>query len=152
MPGLDMMDMLTMNPSDWFAILKLLIACLLGGALGLEREITKHPAGLRTHILVAMGSAGFVLLSAFVIERMPGMIFDPGRVMQGAITGVGFIGAGTIMKEGASIHGITTAASLWVACAVGLLVGVGALPLALTITIVGVATLTVAKTKHESTR
>lgn len=124
------------------AAIKLVIACLLGGVLGLEREVTKHPAGLRTHILVALGSAGFMLMGFFLMQNLERtVVFDPGRVAQGVITGMGFIGAGAILKEGFSIRGITTAASLWVASAVGLLVASGAFAVAAFMTAVATATL-----------
>lgn len=98
-------------------------AAVLGGVMGLEREWLQKPAGLRTHMLVALGSAMFVLA-----PREAGMDgADLSRVMQGVATGVGFIGAGTILKvtETGRIEGLTTAASLWLAAAVGLAVGAG---------------------------
>jgi putative Mg2+ transporter-C (MgtC) family protein len=101
----------------------LLGAALLGGLQGLEREWLRKPAGLRTHMLVALGSAVFVLA-----PREAGMSeTDLSRVIQGVATGVGFIGAGTILKITAEreIQGLTTAASLWLAAAVGLAVGAG---------------------------
>jgi putative Mg2+ transporter-C (MgtC) family protein len=101
----------------------LLGAALLGGLQGLEREWLRKPAGLRTHMMVALGSAVFVLA-----PREAGMSeTDLSRVIQGVATGVGFIGAGTILKITAEreIQGLTTAASLWLAAAVGLAVGAG---------------------------
>jgi len=125
-------------------IVKLLIACILGGVIGLERELTKHPAGLRTHILVSLGSAAFVISGIFMATQT-GIHADPGRIMQGVITGVGFIGAGAIMKDGLSVRGLTTAASLWVASAVGLLVGIGMLYLALALTVLSFLALLVSR-------
>jgi putative Mg2+ transporter-C (MgtC) family protein len=98
-------------------------AALLGGIQGLEREWLQKPAGLRTHMLVALGAAVFVLA-----PRQAGVPdIDIGRVVQGVAAGVGFIGAGTILKNTATreIEGLTTAASLWLAAAVGLAVGAG---------------------------
>ncbi len=98
-------------------------AALLGGIQGLEREWLQKPAGLRTHMLVALGAAVFVLA-----PREAGVPdADIGRVVQGVAAGVGFIGAGTILKDTATreIEGLTTAASLWLAAAVGLAVGAG---------------------------
>ena len=103
--------------------LRLAGAAVLGGLMGLEREWLQKPAGLRTHMLVALGSAMFVLAPREV--GMDGA--DLSRVMQGVATGVGFIGAGTILKVASArrIEGLTTAASLWLAAAVGLAVGAG---------------------------
>ena len=127
---------------SWEEITKLLLACFLGGVLGLERELTKHPAGLRTHILISLCSASVMLLSFYLLRTLEGTVkFDPGRAIQGIITGMGFIGAGAIIKEGYSIHGITTAASLWVACAVGMLTGAGAFGLAIFTTLLATATM-----------
>ena len=103
--------------------LRLAGAAVLGGVMGLEREWLQKPAGLRTHMLVALGSAMFVLAPREV--GMDGA--DLSRVMQGVATGVGFIGAGTILKVASArrIEGLTTAASLWLAAAVGLAVSAG---------------------------
>jgi len=127
---------------SWDEIVKLLTACFLGGVIGLERELTRHPAGLRTHILVSLGSAAVMLMAFYLMKTLePSSKFDPGRAIAGIITGMGFIGAGAIMKEGASIHGITTAASLWVAAAVGMLSAVGAYGLAIFTTLLATATM-----------
>ena len=127
---------------SWEEIASLLAACLLGGILGLERELTRHPAGLRTHILVSLGSAAILLMAFYLMRNLEGDTkFDPGRAIAGVVTGMGFIGAGAIMKEGASIHGITTAASLWVAAAVGMLCSAGAYGLAIFTTLLATATM-----------
>jgi len=131
-----------MGPTERNMAIKLIIAFLLGGILGFQREVTHHPAGLRTHILVCIGSTGFMLLALCMSHIYRGEFpFDPGRVMQGVITGMGFIGAGAIMKEGINIHGITTSASLWVACAVGMMVGANVIVLAIITTLVALITL-----------
>lgn len=103
-------------------VMRLLLASLLGGLLGLERELTGKPAGLRTHMLVALGSAMFVLASAGAVDA-EGM----SRVIQGLLAGVGFICAGAILKSGSQEHisGLTTAASLWMTAAIGLSAGLG---------------------------
>jgi len=104
-------------------VLRLLLAALLGGLLGFQRERVGKAAGLRTHMLVALGSAFFVL-----IPYQAGMpIVDLSRVLQGVITGIGFLGAGTILKqeEPERIHGLTTAAGLWLTAAVGIAAGMG---------------------------
>lgn len=135
---------------SWDEVSKLLIACLLGGILGLERELTRHPAGLRTHILISLCAASVMLLGFYLLRTLDGTVkFDPGRTIQGIITGMGFIGAGAIMKEGYSIHGITTAASLWVACAVGMMTGAGAIGMAVFTTLLATATMALSpRLKH----
>jgi putative Mg2+ transporter-C (MgtC) family protein len=110
---------------------RLLVAAALGALVGLEREIHDHPAGMRTHLLVSLGSAGFTVLS---IAAFPAPGADPARIAAQIVTGVGFLGAGAILKEGATIRGLTTAASLWAVAAVGMAAGAGALLVALTIT------------------
>ena len=124
-------DIINVTSPETRALGKLLLACVLGGVLGLEREMTHHPAGLRTHMLVALGSAGFVLTGFFLLTHLPKDVpISLSSIIQGIITGMGFIGAGAIMKEGLNIRGITTAASLWVASTVGLMAACGALFLA----------------------
>jgi putative Mg2+ transporter-C (MgtC) family protein len=102
-------------------MMRLLLAAGLGGAIGLEREIHKRPAGLRTNILIAVGSALFTALS-IEIARSGG---TPDRIAAQIVTGVGFLGAGAIMRSGRSIHGMTTAATIWVNAAVGMAAGAG---------------------------
>lgn len=105
--------------------IQLAVAAGLGGILGLEREIHGRPAGLRTHLLVSLGATVFMVLSPFVAgmnESLPG---DPGRIAAQIVTGIGFLGAGAILKEGVTIHGLTTAASLWIAAAIGMATGAG---------------------------
>ncbi|WP_018978228.1 MgtC/SapB family protein [Saccharibacillus kuerlensis] len=111
-----------------YILLRLLCAVLLGGLIGWERERSSHAAGLRTHILVSLGSALIMLLSmygfaAFVQE--PSVRVDPARLATAVISGIGFLGAGTILFTGKAITGLTTAASLWVVAAIGLAVGAG---------------------------
>ncbi len=108
-------------------VVRLVAAAVLGAVIGLEREIHEHPAGMRTHLLVALGSAGFTVLS---IEAFPAPGADPARIAAQIVTGVGFLGAGAILKEGATIRGLTTAASLWAVAAVGMAAGAGLLVLA----------------------
>lgn len=114
--------------SELHILLRLLLALLLGGLVGFEREQSNHAAGLRTNILVCLGSCLLMLLSmygfsAFVDEANVRM--DPARLAAAVITGIGFLGAGTILFTGKSITGLTTAASLWVVAAIGLAVGAG---------------------------
>jgi putative Mg2+ transporter-C (MgtC) family protein len=107
--------------------LKIALSILVGAIIGAEREITRHPAGLKTHILVSLGATMFMLISYFSNDNSPSDVtlnLDTTRIAAGVVTGIGFLGAGVIFKEGASIKGLTTAASIWVTAAVGLLVGI----------------------------
>ena len=109
-------------------LLRLMLSLLLGGLIGLERERSNHAAGLRTHILVCLGSTLIMLLSIygfadFIAEA--NVRIDPARLATAVITGIGFLGAGTILFTGKSITGLTTAASIWVVGAIGLAVGAG---------------------------
>jgi putative Mg2+ transporter-C (MgtC) family protein len=110
--------------------IRMLIAALLGAAIGFEREIHEHPAGMRTHLLVALGSAIFTELSIFGFGPSSGgsdgASVDPTRIAAQIVSGIGFLGAGAILKYGTSIRGLTTAASLWATAAVGMAVGAGA--------------------------
>lgn len=109
-------------------LLRLLLALLLGGLIGFERERSNHAAGLRTHILVCLGSTLIMLLSIYGFSDFVDEInvrIDPARLATAVITGIGFLGAGTILFTGKSITGLTTAASIWVVGAVGLAVGAG---------------------------
>jgi putative Mg2+ transporter-C (MgtC) family protein len=110
--------------------LRLFAAAALTGAVGLERELRERAAGLRTHMLVGVGSALFTMVSAyawsdFVFNRELGTVFDPTRIAAQIVTGIGFLGAGAIIRQGLSIRGLTTAAGLWVAAAIGMAVGAG---------------------------
>ncbi|HWP62645.1 MAG TPA: MgtC/SapB family protein [Candidatus Binatia bacterium] len=107
--------------------LRLVIAAAVGALVGLEREIHGHPAGMRTHLLVALGSALFTVLSAHGFgPTAPDGPVDPTRIAAQIVTGIGFLGAGAIVKEGATIKGLTTAASLWATAALGMAAGAGA--------------------------
>jgi putative Mg2+ transporter-C (MgtC) family protein len=104
-------------------VIRLLLAAALGGVLGYERERRGKAAGMRTHMLVALGSTLFVL-----VPQQAGMhMTDLSRVLQGIVTGVGFLGAGTILKarDEAHLHGLTTAAGVWLTAAIGVTVGLG---------------------------
>jgi putative Mg2+ transporter-C (MgtC) family protein len=104
---------------------RLLIAAVLGAAIGFEREVHGHPAGMRTHLLVALGSGLFTVLSIFGFPTSDANPVDPSRVAAQIVSGIGFLGAGAIIKDGFSIRGLTTAASLWAAAAVGMAAGAG---------------------------
>jgi putative Mg2+ transporter-C (MgtC) family protein len=106
--------------------LRLLVAAGLGLAIGFEREIHRHPAGLRTHMLVALGSGLFTVLSIRGFLGEPGTApVDPTRIAAQIVSGIGFLGAGAILKDGIVIRGLTTAASLWATAAVGMAAGAG---------------------------
>lgn len=113
---------------------KLLVAILAGGAVGLERELRKKPAGLRTNILICLGSALLMDLSMRIATPVGG---DPGRIAAQVVTGIGFLGAGTILHTRGTITGLTSAATIWVVAAIGLTIGAGLLfeALAATITV-----------------
>src|SRR3954454_12426650 len=114
---------------DWAYAFRLIVAAALGALIGLEREIHDHPAGMRTHLLVSLGSAVFTELSIFGFEGIaaPGVsgAVDPTRIAAQIVSGIGFLGAGAILKYGTSIRGLTTAASLWTTAAVGMAAGAG---------------------------
>lgn len=114
-------------------MLRLFLSVVFGGAIGYVREITKKAAGLRTHMLVCLGSAGFTIVS-FMMARQYS-VSDPTRIASCIVTGIGFIGAGTIFESGGSVKGLTTAASIWIVAAIGMAVGAGLYDVALFTTI-----------------
>ncbi len=116
---------------------RLIVAAILGAGIGIERERHEHPAGIRTHMLVSVGSAAFTVLSIYSF----GQGSDPGRVAAQIVTGIGFLGAGSILKGGGTVHGLTTAASLWVVAAVGMAAGAGAWGVAVATTIIVIISL-----------
>ncbi|HZU82192.1 MAG TPA: MgtC/SapB family protein [Polyangiaceae bacterium] len=132
------------HPLSWaelsHAAARLLVAALLGGAIGAERQFHRHAAGLRTHILVTLGAAAFVVTGLDLAGTDHG---DPLRVVQGVVIGVGFLGTGTILKPGPRepVRGLTTAAGIWNAAAVGVAVGAGYLGVALALTAITLAVL-----------
>jgi putative Mg2+ transporter-C (MgtC) family protein len=134
-------------PTEAEVALRILVALLLGAAIGLERELTGQMAGLRTHITVALGAALFGLVSAysfseFIHERAAtNYQVDVTRIASNVVTGVGFLAGGVIIKHGASVRGLTTAASLWVTAAVGLAVGLGSYFMGVAATVALVLTL-----------
>lgn len=121
-----------MGALEWYEVVgRLLLAAGLGAALGLEREFDGHPAGLRTHLLLSLGAALFGVLSVaafhgMVTDRASSNVnIDPARIAAYVLPAVGFIGGGAIVKTGKNVIGITTAASLWVAAAIGVASGLG---------------------------
>lgn len=121
-------------------LLRILLATLLCGMIGFERELKKHSAGFRTHILVGVGACLMMLLSIYGFEayimQYDNIRFDPARIPSYVISGIGFLGAGTIMVHGMTIRGLTTAASIWTVAGIGLVVGAGLYPLAILATLV----------------
>jgi putative Mg2+ transporter-C (MgtC) family protein len=134
-------------PSELELALRLLLAAVLGGAVGLEREISDQPAGFRTHMLVSLGACLFAVISAFGFGAflgpdLPGQVrFDPSRLAAQIVTGIGFLGAGAIIRYGMTVRGLTTAASLWVIAAIGTAVGMGLYVLSLVTTLITIVSL-----------
>jgi putative Mg2+ transporter-C (MgtC) family protein len=106
-------------------ILRVAGAAALGGAIGLERELDEKAAGLRTHMLVSVGAALFTLAGAYGFSEFPAGTIDPSRIAAQVVTGIGFLGAGVIFRQGFTIRGLTTAASIWLVGAIGVAVGAG---------------------------
>jgi len=120
-------------------VVRLLVAGLMGALIGYDRERVASPAGLRTHILVALGAALFV-----IVPVQAGFSADDiSRVVQGLVAGIGFLGAGAILKQEATVRGLTTAASIWLTAAIGMAAGLGQLVTALVATVFGLVVLNV---------
>lgn len=135
--------------ADYYPILAhLLIALAAGGLIGFERSYHGRPAGFRTHALVCVASCALMLVTIYQSKWYPDafvgrVVLDPTRMAQGIMTGIGFLGAGVIFKEGLTVRGLTTAASIWITAAIGILAGIGFyFPLAVT-TVLTVLTLSV---------
>lgn len=123
---------------DWVLIFRLVAAGLMGGFIGLERELRSKEAGVRTHFIVALGSALFMIISQFAFE---GRQHDAARVAAQVVSGIGFIGAGVIIFQKNAVRGVTTAAGLWVAAAIGLACGDGMYSVAIAATLLTVLVL-----------
>ena len=113
--------------ADKDIVISILLAVVVGGIIGFEREKHNRAAGLRTHILVCLGSTLITLTSIYIADKYSGTFksADPSRIAAGIVTGIGFLGAGTIIRERASISGLTTAASLWGVAGLGMALGCG---------------------------
>jgi len=111
--------------TEYEIALRLSLACVFGGIVGFERERNDSPAGFRTHILVSLGSALIMILSMYGFNDFVSVAKDPARMAAQVVSGIGFLGAGTILRDKTSIKGLTTAASLWVVAAIGLASGAG---------------------------
>jgi putative Mg2+ transporter-C (MgtC) family protein len=120
-----------MNPDYLVIIIHLAGAVIAGGAIGIERSLRGHPAGFRTHTLVCLASSLLMLVTLYQGKWLPSDMLldsirtDPTRMAQGIMTGIGFLGAGVIFKEGLSVRGLTTAASIWITAVIGILMGIG---------------------------
>lgn len=105
---------------------RLILAIILGGLIGFEREVKRRSAGLRTHVLVSLGSCLIMLTSLYVFDIYKDIAtLDPARIAAGIITGIGFLGAGAIIRSGEAVKGLTTAASLWLVAGIGMGIGCG---------------------------
>jgi len=137
-----------MEADSYLILGHLLIALAAGGLIGFERSFHGRPAGFRTHALVCVASSALMLLTVYQGQWYPQafagrVVLDPTRMAQGIMTGIGFLGAGVIFKEGLTVRGLTTAASIWITAAIGILAGIGFyFPLAVT-TVLTVLTLSV---------
>lgn len=114
-----------MQITEYEIALRLFLACFFGGVVGFERERNDSSAGFRTHILVSLGSALIMVLSMYGFNDFNSVNKDPARLAAQVVSGIGFLGAGTILRDNTSIKGLTTAASLWVVAAIGLAAGAG---------------------------
>jgi len=130
-----------MHITDYEIAFRLFLACVFGGIVGFERERNDSPAGFRTHILVSMGSALIMVLSMYGFSDFITVNKDPARLAAQVVSGIGFLGAGTILRDKTSIKGLTTAASLWVVAAIGLAAGAGFYFSALLVTVLVFLTL-----------
>jgi len=124
-------------------LLPCILAIIFGGLIGFQREKAERPAGLRTHTLVCLGSTVFTLISYLGFSSLYDV--DPSRIAAGIVTGIGFIGAGVIFRQGPLVKGVTTAASIWVVASVGMALGTKLYYLAILVTILGFITLSILK-------
>lgn len=127
-----------MQLSYWDILLRTILSILLGGFIGMERQSKHRPAGFRTHILVCLGSMTVMVLSQYLFLQyyeLYGIASDPARLGAQVISGIGFLGAGTIIRYGGNVKGLTTAASLWAIACIGLAIGAGFYALAITVSV-----------------
>lgn len=134
-----MLEILDQDAYTMFA--RIFIATFLCGVIGLEREFNNHPAGFRTHLLVGLGSCLMMILSLYGFEQYledhnSKVQFDPARIPSYVISGIGFLGGGTILVKGATVRGLTTAASIWIVAGLGLVIGAGMYVIAIFTTII----------------
>ena len=129
---------------EWIFIQNLVLSALLGGLIGIEREMHDKPAGFRTHVLVCMGAALFTLVSMSFAGTDPSFI-DASRIAAGVVTGIGFLAAGSIFRDKDRVQGLTTAADLWVLAGIGMATGFGYYSLAITATIIALIVLVIGR-------
>lgn len=141
-------DLLTLMPMEAQMIFKLLLAAFLGAIIGYEREARNRPAGLRTHMLVAMGAAVFSMISFYAFPADA----DSGRMASYVVVGIGFIGAGTVIQLKNKVVGLTTAASLWLTAAIGVSVAIGYYFLAASAAAIGFVVLSLTPVEREIQR
>ena len=120
-------------------VIRIVLAFIAGGIIGFERSSRRQVAGLRTHILIAVGAATLMVLSIWLPKQMDSG--DPGRIAAQVVSGIGFLGAGAIIRLGNSIRGLTTAASLWLTAAIGIAIGAGLYIAAVTAVVLAIITL-----------
>jgi putative Mg2+ transporter-C (MgtC) family protein len=137
-----------MTPEIRVILEHLLAALAAGGLIGLERSYHGRPAGFRTHTLVCVASSALMMITVYEGWWLPGsetyhVTLDPTRMAQGIMTGIGFLGAGVVVKEGLTIRGLTTAASIWITAAIGILAGIGFYSLLTLVTVITLGTLSV---------
>lgn len=136
-----------LSHEPWNLLVRILVAAALGGILGIERDIHGRQAGLRTHLLVSAGAALFFILSTHIatfdviVPAEFTKVTDPGRIAAQIVTGIGFLGAGVILKEGFTIVGLTTAACLWISAAIGMASGAGLYIIAISTTVLALFSL-----------
>jgi putative Mg2+ transporter-C (MgtC) family protein len=129
---------------DVITVTRVLLAFVLGGVVGFERERVQRPAGLRTHMLVCAGSACFTVASIYGFGEL-GTVRDPARLAAQIVTGIGFLGAGAIFRTGSTVRGLTTASSIWITASIGIVAGLGMFTLAVFTTVLTWFTLFVIK-------
>lgn len=138
-------------------LIRLASACGLGLVVGLEREMRDKAAGLRSHMMVALGASAFIMMGLHILfataEGDPSARVDPTRIVEGVIGGIGFLGAGSIIQSRGNVHGITTGASIWLTGAIGVACGLGLLPLAAMVTAMALVIMAVlGQLKHKMSK
>ncbi|MCQ2182078.1 MAG: MgtC/SapB family protein [Bacteroidales bacterium] len=132
------------------ALVRIGVSLLLGAAIGIERELHNHPAGLRTFTIVSIGSTLAMLVSIYICQQNTDLLNgDPGRIAAQVVTGIGFIGAGLIMKNADGVSGLTTAACIFITSIIGLSVGAGMILTAVVVTVLTIAILSISIIKRK---
>lgn len=124
----DFLDIMRDTSSEWMYLIRILLSCLCGGAIGIERTLRQKDAGFRTHVIVALGASLFMIVSKYGfmdLLQFEGIKADSSRIASNVVTGISFLGAGMIFVKGTNIKGLTTAAGIWSTAAVGLAIGCG---------------------------